>query len=184
MSIATSITGGNSSNQLLDLLAVVANPEVYKAKIDALDAATAENRKYIEAIGPASEIVELRDQAKLLRKEADDYKKAVIAQASADLSDAQEQARKTTAAAKIKADELIDQANTTKAQADGLISKVQEELAAAERAKVEAVKAQAVAQAKASELAQALADAATAKAEAEAAKADILAKHQAFLQGL
>ena len=45
MSIANSITGGSSSNQLMDLLAVVANPEVYKAKLDALDAATAENKK-------------------------------------------------------------------------------------------------------------------------------------------
>lgn len=184
MSIATSITGGSASNPLLDLLAIVANPDAYKEKIDALDAATAENKKYIEAIGPASEIVELRDQAKGLRQEADDYKKAAIAQADADLLAAQEQARKTTAAAKIKADDLIDQANTTKAQADGLISKVQEELAAAERAKVEAVKAQAVAEAKATELAQALADAATAKADAETVKADILAKHQAFIKGL
>jgi len=65
MSIANSITGGSSSNQLMDLLAVVANPEVYKAKLDALDAATAENKKYVEALGPASEIVALRDEAKV-----------------------------------------------------------------------------------------------------------------------
>jgi colicin import membrane protein len=184
MSIATSITGGSASNPLLDLLAIVANPDAYKAKIDALDAATAENKKYVEALGPASEIVQLRDQAKGLRQEADDYKKSAIAQADADLLAAKEQAKKITADANAKVDDLLDQASKTKDQADALMSKVQQELAEAEKAKVEAAKAQEIAEAKASELSRALEDAAAAQAEAEAAKADILAKHQAFVKGL
>ena len=182
--IATSITGGSASNQLMDLLAVVANPDVYKAKLDALDAATAENKKYVEAIGPASEIVQLRDQAKTLRQEADDYKKSVIAKADADFVVAQEKAKNITVMAKAKADDLIAQANVTKNQADALMASVQEKMDAAEKAKSESVKAQAIAESKALELAQALENAAIAQAEAEAAKADILAKHQAFVKGL
>ena len=184
MSISTSITGGNASNPLLDLLAVVANPDVYKAKLDALDAATAENKKYVEALGPASEIFQLRDQAKALREEAANYQKSAIAKADANLIAAQEQANKITAAAKIKADDLVSSAAAAKAQTDALISQTQAELVAAKKATADAVKAQASAQAKEQELAQALQDAAAAQAEAEAAKADILAKHQAFVQGL
>jgi DNA repair exonuclease SbcCD ATPase subunit len=184
MSISTSITGGSASNQLMDLLAVVANPDVYKAKLDALDAATAENKKYVEALGPASEIFQLREQTKALREEAENYQKSAIAKANADLLSAQEQANKITAAAKAKADDLIAQATATKNQVDSMLSDVQQELASASKAKSEAAKSQAIANAKALELSQALENAAAAQADAEAAKADILAKHQAFVQGL
>ena len=184
MSISTSITGGSASNQLMDLLAVVANPDVYKAKLDALDAATAENKKYVEALGPASEIFQLREQTKVLREEAANYQKSAIAKADADLIAAQEQANKITAAAKAKADDLMAQATATKNQADSMLSDVQQELAFASKAKSEAAKSQAIANAKALELSQALENAAAAQADAEAAKADILAKHQAFVQGL
>ena len=184
MSIATSITGGGASNQLMDLLAVVANPDVYKAKLDALDAATAENKKYVEALGPASEIVQLRDQAKGLRQEADDYKKSAIAQADADLLAAKEKAASLVATAQAKADALVAAATENKAATDALMAQAKAELAAAQKVTADAVKAQASAQAKEQALSKALEDAAAAQAEAETVKADILAKHQAFVEGL
>ena len=55
MSIATDITGGagGSASQLLDLLA---NQDAYKAKLQAMENATAEYKKYVDAVGTATEV--------------------------------------------------------------------------------------------------------------------------------
>jgi cell division septum initiation protein DivIVA len=184
MSISTDITGGSSSNQLLDLLTVVANPTVYKAKIDALDAATAENKKYVEAIGPASEIVALRDEANANVAKS----KEALSKANAEAFQIKEKANSDSQAilqaAKIKSDALIKSAEETKAQVEVVMAQAQEELALAKKAIAYAKEAKESAQAKEQELTQALQDANEAKAQAEEARADILAKHQAFVQGL
>ena len=184
MSIATSITGGGASNQLMDLLAVVANPDVYKAKIDALDAATAENRKYVELAAPASEILVMREQIKAKNAEADAELADAKTRSAAALKEAKEKAASLVAAAQAKADGLVAAATENKAAADSLLAQAKAELAAAQKVTADAVKAQASAQAKEQVLSKALEDAAAAQAEAEAVKADILAKHQAFVQGL
>jgi cell division septum initiation protein DivIVA len=184
MSIATSITGGSSSNQLLDLLAVVANPDVYKAKLDALDAATAENKKYVEAIGPASEVVALRDEAKEKVAKAKDTLAQAEVRAEQMRQAANDSANATLTEARAKADAIIEEATTAKSLAEELLAQTQAEAVATKKAKAEAAKAQASAQAREQELIQTLEDAKTAKAEAEAIKADILAKHQEFIQGL
>ena len=184
MSIATSITGGSASNQLMDLLAVVANPDVYKAKLDALDAATAENKLYVEAVAPVSEILAMRDQIKIKNADADVALSEAKERAATAVKEAKEKATTIVSAAQARADELVSAASSSKAQADGFMAQAQQELIAAKKATADAVKAQASAEAKEQELAQALEAAATAQAEAEAAKADILAKHQAFVQGL
>ena len=57
MSIATDITGGGGSGSASQLLDLLANPDAYKTKLQAMESATAEYKKYVEAIGPASEIV-------------------------------------------------------------------------------------------------------------------------------
>jgi len=184
MSIATDITGGNSSNQLMDLLAVVANPDVYKKKLDVLNAATAENKKYIEAVGPASEIVALREEA----KEKTEKAKEVLAQAEAQAQQIKQEANTNASLivteAKTKAALMMDEATKTKSIAEGLLVEAQAESAIAQKVKSDAEKSQAITQAREQELIQALEDAKTAKAEAEATKTDILAKHQAFVQGL
>lgn len=184
MSIATSITGGSASNPLLDLLAVVANPDVYKAKIDALDVATAESKKYVELAAPASEILAMREQIKAKNNEADVALADAHARADAALKEAKEKAASLVAAAQAKADGLVAAATENKAATDALMAQAQAELAAAQKVTADAVKAQASAQAKEQVLSKALEDAAAAQAEAEAVKADILAKHQAFVQGL
>ena len=184
MSIATSITGGGASNQLMDLLAVVANPDVYKAKLDALDAATAENKKYVEAIAPASEILAMREQIKAKNAEADTALTEARARADAAVKAANDSASAIVAEAQAKADAMVAAATENKAATDALMAQAKAELAAAQKATADAIKAQASAQAKEQALSKALEDAAAAQAEAEAAKADILAKHQAFVQGL
>jgi hypothetical protein len=184
MSIATSITGGSASNPLLDLLAVVANPDVYKAKIDALDAATAENKKYVELAAPASEILVMREQIKTKNAEADAELADAKDRAANAVKDAKEKAASLVSAAQAKADALVAAATENKAATDALMAQAKAELAAAQKATADAVKAQASAQAKEQVLSKALEDAAAAQAEAEATKADILAKHQAFVEGL
>jgi spore maturation protein CgeB len=184
MSIATSITGGGASNQLMDLLAVVANPDVYKAKIDALDAATAENKKYVELAAPASEILVMREQIKAKNAEADAELADAKDRAANAVKEAKEKAASLVSAAQAKADALVAAATENKAATDALMAQAKAELAAAQKATADAVKAQASAQAKEQVLSKALEDAAAAQAEAEATKADILAKHQAFVEGL
>lgn len=184
MSIATNITGGASSNQLMDLLAVVANPDVYKAKLDALDAATAENKKYIELAAPASEILAMREQIKAKNTEADAELADAKERAVTAVKEAKEKAASLVATAQAKADGLVAAATENKAAADSLLAQAKAELAAVQQAKADALKAQASAQAKEQTLIETLANAAAAQAEAEAAKADILAKHQEFIQGL
>ena len=60
---------GSSQNQLLDFLSVIANPDVYANKLKELQAATEENKKYVEAVAPISDIVALRES--LYRQNAD-----------------------------------------------------------------------------------------------------------------
>ena len=184
MSISNSITGGSASNQLMDLLAVVANPDLYKEKIDALDAATAENKKYVELAAPASEILAMREQIKAKNDEANATLVDARARADATVKEAKEKAASLVTSAQAKADKLLSDADSSKSQADGFMAQAQQELIATKKAIADAVEAQASAEAKKQELSQALEAAAMAQAEAEALKADILAKHQAFVQGL
>jgi MarR-like DNA-binding transcriptional regulator SgrR of sgrS sRNA len=184
MSISTSITGGSASNQLMDLLAVVANPDVYKAKLDALDAATAENKKYVEAIGPASEIVALREQEKSLRAEAESYKNETVAQANAGLAVAKTQAASIVSAAKAKVDAMLEAANVSKDKADAALGEVQAALLAAKKSQEKAEAAEAIANAQSKELAKTQAELDQALADAQALKASIIAKQEAFIKGL
>ena len=63
MSISTNIDGSLGSNQVIDLLSILTGtPEVYASKLKALQDATEANKKYVEAIGPASEIVRIKTE--------------------------------------------------------------------------------------------------------------------------
>jgi cell division septum initiation protein DivIVA len=184
MSIANNITGGSASNQLLDLLAVVANPDVYKAKLDALDAATAENKKYVEALAPASEIIDLREQVKALKQEAVNALEKAKADAAQIVGTANAKADGIVNAAQRTADTLVAAAVASKADADQAANLNKTALAEAKNMTAAAEAAKASAEAKAIELAKAIADANAAKADAEATKASIIAKQEAFIKGL
>lgn len=184
MSIATSITGGSASSQLMDLLAVMANPNAYKAKLDALEAATAENKKYVEALGPASEIIDLRDQAKALREEADAYKTTATTEADAALTAAKDQAVLMVADAKEQVEQLLSEAKVKTDAAEELMAKVLAAQAQVDAAIAAATVAQADYEAKAADLDARMTAAATAQAEAEAYRDSLAAKAQAFAKGL
>jgi len=70
--ISTDITGnsGGDASQVFNLLAVVANPDMYAKKLTEMVNATEENKKFVALAGPASDILQLRDDAKKDREEA------------------------------------------------------------------------------------------------------------------
>jgi hypothetical protein len=180
----TLMGGSGGSNQLIDLLTVVANPSAYKEKIDALDKATEENKKFIALVAPANEIIALRE--KIAQDAAASQTALDKAQqdAVAVVADAKAEAKKITKAAQEKADTLIataqatvDEAKTKLAQAALAASNAQSQQEAVDKqaqeyfSKMQALDAE-----------QAKLEIAT--AEAVKLKATLLAKHQAFIESL
>lgn len=184
MSIATSITGGGTGGSASQLLELLANPDVYTAKLQMMENATAEYKKYVDAVGVATEVVALRDEAAVLKKEANDYKTATKAKADADLVTATAKADNIIAEAQAKADALLGEAKANKEQADVVLAEAKAELATAKNAQAKADAAQVNADAQMATLAQTQASADQTLAAAKALKADILAKHKAFIESL
>ena len=176
--------GGGGSNQLMDLFTVVSNPDAYTAKIQALQDAINEHKKVIEAVGPAKNILELREQTKEANALA--VSKITDAQAKADvlLAEAKTQAESVVANAKAEATALVDETKAVKEEAKADAAAVKKTLKDAGQAKTdaEAVIADYTARSKALENQQAEAE--SLKAEAQATKTAILAKHQAFIASL
>ncbi len=183
--ISHNIDGTNSNaNQLFDLLTVVANPQAYQERLTALESAQEKAQKLIDLVGPADEIMALLEQTRLA---AISSKKTIAdAQAKADqiVANANEQATQTAATARANYDAL-------KAEADKLIVEAQAQVALAQSAVADAKarQSQAVKDSKESEkliakYQELYKAAAQAKADADALKAELLAKHQAFIQSL
>ena len=123
--ISTNIDGtSGATGQLFDLLTVVADPKAYQAKIKALEDATAENKKFVELVGPASDIVSLKEKA-LADTEA----------AKAALAEAKQKAGELVKAANEKAAGIVADAQ---AQGAALKQAAQAELDEAKAAKAEA----------------------------------------------
>lgn len=180
----TPMGGSADSSQLLDLLTVVANPGVYKAKIDALDKATEENKKYIALVGPVNEILAMREktakdaadsQAALEKAQQDAA--ATVEAATAEAKDITKKAQEKAAALNAKAQAAADEAIAKLAQAEQVLADAQKQQATVD----EQAKAQA---AKVKELAATQAELDAANAEAAVIKASLLAKHQAFIESL
>lgn len=70
--ISTDITGnsGGDASQVFNLLAVVANPDMYAKKLTDMVNATEENKKFVALVGPANEILQLKDASKKDREDA------------------------------------------------------------------------------------------------------------------
>ena len=180
----TPMGGSADSSQLLDLLTVVANPGVYKAKIDALDKATEENKKYIALVGPANEILAMREKiakdaadSQVALEKAQQDAAAVISDAKVEAKDITKKAQDKAAALNAKAQAAADEATAKLAQAEQVLADAQKKQDSADKqANEQASKVQALEKAKA--------ELDTANAEVAVIKADLLAKHQAFIESL
>ena len=184
--IATNIDGSiGGGTQILDLLSLVAaDPKVYKSKLKELQDAADRHQKYVEAVGPVSEIILLRNQAKIdteaaaqALKDAQDQADAIVKEAKAEANAIMDKARAEAEAAKEQADATTNEAAT-------LMSQARRAKTAVTQAQKDAESATATAQTRTNQLDVAIAEAQAAKEEAEAVKADILAKHKAFIESL
>jgi hypothetical protein len=184
--ITTNIDGTtpNASNQLFDLLALVSNPDVYTAKLKALQDATDANNKTIALVGPANQVLELRDTAAAAVDAA--TQKLANAQTAADQIKqvAQDEASGLLTSARQQAQQLVADANTLKADAGAALSIAQSNAKSAAVAEAKAKEADAASQAAAVSLRNAIDAANKAKADADATKAEIIAKHKAFIESL
>ena len=150
MSISTNIDGSSgASNQLFDLLTVVSNPQAYQAKLKALGDATAENKKFVELVGPASDIVALKEKAKADADEAATALSEANSKAQTVVADAAKKAKDTISEAQKKAEEVTSAASNTRAEADKLLAQAKAELVAAQKASADAEQAKAIAESKA-----------------------------------
>lgn len=180
--IASSIDGSNSTLDLLSTL--LADPTVYADKLKALTEATAENKKYVELVGPASEILANRAQAELDRAAATQAVADAKTLSMSIVGDAQADAAGILADAQGQADTLIAQAKAQKDESDAVLAQSKASLADVKRAEAEAKAATTAANAQAQSLATAQAATEALQAEVADIKAALLAKTQAFIQGL
>lgn len=180
--IATSIDGSNSTVELLTTL--LADPTVYADKLKELTEATAENKKYVALVGPASEIIATRAAADADRAEAAKALANARVEASGLVGDAQADAAAVLANAQGQADTLIAQAKAQKDESDAVLAQAKASLADVKRAEAEAKAATAAANAQAQSLATAQAATEALQAEVNDIKAALLAKTKAFIEGL
>ena len=183
--IVNSIDGSPSNaNQLMDILSLVANTEVYGKKVKELEKLIAENKKYVEAVAPAADILVLRESLQEeIAKNKEATKAAKVAGADK-LKAAEEQAAQIIADAQAKADALIAEATATEKEAKAKLKDVQAAEAAAKAAETAHKNAVAHAKGQATLAANEAKAARDLQAEAEAAKAAILAKHEEFIKSL
>lgn len=185
MTISTNIDGSvGGANQLLDLLSVVSNPGMYEAKLKALQDATAENQKFVELVAPASEILKLRDdlrnekasaEAATVKAKEDAF--AVVEEAKSNASSIIDEAKQTAA-------KLLSDADAANQAAVAKLSDAQAKEAAASNAQAATEKLGEQAKTLAEKLEKAISEQQEAKAAYDAAKAEVIAKHQAFIESL
>jgi hypothetical protein len=190
--IANNIDGSSTSLDLLGTVsALLADPTLYASKLRTLTDTIAENKKYVELVGPASDILMLRTQASTDREAAGTDRAAAAqtlvdakAQADSIVGGAHADAAGILADAQGQANTLIAQAKAQKDESDAVLSQSKASLADVKRAESEAKAATAAANAQAQSLATAQAATEALQAEVADIKAALLAKTQAFVEGL
>ena len=183
--ISTNIDGSVAgSNDMANLLTLMSDPKGYATKLAELQEATAENRKYVELVGPASEIMRLRTQIADDRDAASAALLAAKKEAEDILSAAKEDAASTKTAAALEAASVRDEAKRVNAEAKKLKASLTSAIAEAKTAKDEADQATAAANARVGEIEAAKAELAAATAAADARRLSIIEKHQQFLESL
>lgn len=183
--IVTNIDGSVAgSNDMANLLTLMSDPKGYATKLAELQEATAENRKYVELVGPASEITALRAQIADDRENASATLLAAKREAEDVLSAAKEDAASIKAAATAEAAALRDEAKKVNAEAKKLKASLASAIADAQASKDEADQAMVAANARAGDIvaAKAALDAATASADAR--RLDIIERHKQFIESL
>jgi F0F1-type ATP synthase membrane subunit b/b' len=183
--VITNIDGAsNSANQFFDLLSLVSNPDAYSKKLQELQDATAEHKKYVEAVCPIADIIRVKSEADEDKKAAKNALNDANAKAQEIVDVANSRAKDIVDVANSKAKDITDAAQLLEATSKALMSAAQQASDVAAKAQVKADSDILAAQAKSTELDKAIADAEAAKKDAENTKALILAKHKAIIESL
>jgi chromosome segregation ATPase len=184
--IVTNIDGSiGGGTQILDLLSLVAaDPKVYQSKLKELQDAADRHQKYVEAVGPVSDIIILRKQAKIDTESAAQELKEASVKAETIVKEAQAKADEIIAQAQADLVAAKNEAAEVTSKASILMSQAQQAQTAVDQAEKEAKTATATAQTKSKQLDVAIVTAQAAEEAAEAVKAGIVAKHKAFLESL
>ena len=183
--IASNIDGTvGGSNQLFDLISLVSDPQAYAEKVKRLEDAAAESKKYVELVAPASDILTLREESQADRaeaarelKEAKTEAASIRAKAKALTGEAQAEAEKIVEEAKVEAQAIRNQAAAEKQELASAIKEAKKDSAEAKRAVTGYKKL-------ADEAKAQTAEAEAAIKSSEALKADIIARHKAFIESL
>jgi cell division septum initiation protein DivIVA len=186
MSISTNIDGsvGGGANQLLDLLSLVSNPAVYEAKVKSLQATIAENKKYVEAVAPVSEILDLREKVKADKAASTTALAEAKVKADGLVKTAQDNANAIIAEANTKASQLVAEAQAATDDAKTVQAEARKKLTDATKAKADSDTLSESLKLQLSALDKEREQAATALQKAEDLKADLIAKHTAFIKSL
>ena len=184
--IGTDISGGsgNGSSQLLDLLSVVANPDAYAEKVKSLEALIAENKKFVELVAPADDIISLREKLQVELQAAIDAKEAAKAESSQIISDSKSQATASVRDAQQKAKQIIEEAEAIKAAAQAEMAGAKASAKAAADAEDAARVAEAKSNAKAEKAIATIKAAENERQEVADMRLNIIAKHKAFIESL
>ncbi len=183
--IGTDISGGSSgSNQLLDLLSAVANPDAYAEKVKNLEALIAENKKFVELVAPADDIMSLRQKLQAELQEAADAKEAAKTESAQILSESKSQAAASVRDAQQKAKQIIADAEALKAAAQAELAGVKASTKAAKDAETASRAAEAESKAKAEKADATIKVAEADRQEVADMRLDIIAKHKAFIESL
>lgn len=182
MSISTNIDGSiGGANQLITLLA---NAEEYQDRLKALQDAIALNKKYVELVAPASDIVALRDKLRDDKASLEIEVAKATADAKAAVIDAKAEAAEIVKDAKQEAKEIVAKAKAVEAAAKAKSLDIDSKVDAAEKAKARADALAAELESSIAKLGEAEQAQKDAKAELDKAKLDIISKHEAFIKSL
>jgi len=186
MSISTNIDGsvGGGANQLLDLLSLVSNPTVYEAKVKSLQAAIAENKKYVEAVAPVSEILDLREKVRADKAASTTALAEAKVKADGLVRAAQDKANAIIAEANTKASQLVAEAQAITNDAKVVQAEAKKAVAEAKKSKADSDTLNESLNMQLAELGKQREQATTALQKAEDLKADLIAKHTAFIKSL
>jgi cell division septum initiation protein DivIVA len=182
--IGTDISGGSGGNQLLDLLSLVANPDAYAEKVKSLETLIAENKKFVELVAPADDIISLRSKLQAELQEAADAKEAAKTESSQILSESKSKAAALTRDAEQKAKKIIEDAEAIKAEAQAELASVKASTKAANDAENASRAAEAESNAKAEKADATLKAAEADRQELADMRLAIIAKHKAFIESL
>lgn len=185
MSISNNIDGSvGGNNQLLDFISLVTNPKAYEAKIKALQEATETNQKFVELVAPATEIMDLREKIKADKAATKSALEEAKIKADVTIKNAQATADAILADAKAKAEQLTNEAQAAADDAKAAQSEARRSANEVKKAKTDYDNLNDSLKDQQAQLAKTQAEADAIRKEVEADRADLIAKHTAFIKSL